>query len=592
MKEKCSLVQLYKKHSKREKCVFFAVLVLVFSIFQLAIKQICGFTIYPDEFGYWASAANMLGWDWTEIASLGSYYSFGYSLLLYPILCFTSNSIVAYQTAVFLNVIFMCMGYVLLCAISERLFGDMPRIIRYLVAGAAVLYPAWIFYMQTTMAEALIIALFVLVVFCFIEFMEKPNVLKGMALVLVLVYFYVVHMRTIGTIVACLLTFLLWGISKPHIRKYVLYILTLTIAAFIGAFYIKELVQESVYVSVTAEKLAVNDYAGKLKSIMYIFTPEGFGSFVSHMAGKIVYWGVASLGLVYWAFSWMASQITGLIKKVKNRQEIIISEWVAIFLFLATLSQIVISSVFYIHGRDLDVYMNGRYIDFLVPVFLIMGFYHLYTSINRWKKTICFSVVHIVLTILTASTIWMKETQRIRGYFQVGINWMLSDATVDTQLHLIKVAFAGVVFLFFVALLMRYIKKREIFTWFFSIFMFVEILIALLISIQFIYHTSNLCYRECVLIDIIEEQFSSDEDIYYLEDGSLQWIDFIQMQLRERSMKVVTKEEWEQGKDEIDILFTANNEKNKEKYSSQFDKCVSESLLILFYNTEDGGNTK
>ena len=41
--------------------------------------EIVRLSLFPDEFGYWAPAAEMLGWDWSESVSLGSYYSFGYS---------------------------------------------------------------------------------------------------------------------------------------------------------------------------------------------------------------------------------------------------------------------------------------------------------------------------------------------------------------------------------------------------------------------------------------------------------------------------------------------------------------------------------
>ena len=71
---------------------------LVFCIFQVNIQKIYGFSIYPDEFGYWASAAQMLGWDWTDTVALGSYYSYGYSLLLAPILWIFRDSVAAYET--------------------------------------------------------------------------------------------------------------------------------------------------------------------------------------------------------------------------------------------------------------------------------------------------------------------------------------------------------------------------------------------------------------------------------------------------------------------------------------------------------------
>lgn len=587
MKQEHNCFQLYKEISRRDKIVFTSVLLLVFAIFQFGIKQICGFTFYPDEFGYWASAAKIIGWNWSEIASLGSYYSFGYSILLFPILYFAPDSVVAYQAAVFVNMLLMCIGYILLCMFTEKLFDNMPRALRYLASGAAVLYPAWIFYMQTTLAEAVLLSLFIIVVCLFVSFIEKPRVLTGVLLTAILVYFYIVHMRTVGTILACVITLFLWGIIKPQKRKYVFIVLGLAITAFIGAFYIKELVQQSVYMTASAEELSVNDYAGKIGNLQYIFTAEGFGSLVSHIAGKVVYWGVASLGLAYWAFAWMIRQIVSLVKKIKSGQDSVTSEWFAVFLLLASLAQISISSIFYIHGKTLDLYMNGRYIDYLVPVLIMTGLYYLYMSERRCCKTIIFCVIHIVLTAVTAVSIWNEETQRIRGFFQIGINWLLTGNAVDTRLHLIKIACVGAAFLVFVAFLIWFIKKKEIFIWLFSLLMLVEMCIALVAGIQYSYYQNNYNYRELVLTDIVEEKCMPNAEIYYLDDGSAQWIDFIQMQLREQSIKVVTEESFVQKSADIDILFVANTENNREKYSSQFDKCVEESLLILLYNTED-----
>lgn len=589
MERKYNGIQLYKEIARRDKAIFVAVLLLIFSIFQLGIKQICGFTIYPDEFGYWANAAEIIGWDWSEIASLGSYYSFGYSIVLFPLLYFAPDSVTAYQMAIFVNMLLMCLGYILLCMISGRLFGNMPRTLRYLMSGTAVLYPAWIFYMQMTLAEALLMFLSLAVFYFFVGFIDKPSFLTGTLLVAALMYFYVVHMRTVGTLLACGITLFLWGIMKPQNRKKVFSVLGLIIIAFIGALYIKELVQHSVYIPELAEELAVNDYSGKIKHIQYIFTEEGFESLVSHLAGKIVYWGVASLGLVYWAFAWMICQIVSLVRKIKSKQESVTSEWFAVFLLLASLAQIAISSLFYIHGKTLDVYMNGRYIDFLVPVLVMTGLYHLYSSDNRWCKTVLFGVIHIGLTFVTGVTIWKDEVQRIRGYHQVGAIWLFGNNEVDTGLYLFKIALVGVVFLVLVAFFVWLIRKKEVFIWSLALLMFIEIGIGLIASIRYCYSSNNINFREQVMIEIVEEKCIPGAEIYYLDDGSDQWIDFIQMQLRERSIKVVTEDTFEQKSADVDILFALNNEKNKEKYSSQFDKYVEESLLILFYNTEDEG---
>ena len=46
------------------------------------LMGVFGFVAFPDEFGYWAVAGAILGYDWSEVTSIGSYYSYGYGALL------------------------------------------------------------------------------------------------------------------------------------------------------------------------------------------------------------------------------------------------------------------------------------------------------------------------------------------------------------------------------------------------------------------------------------------------------------------------------------------------------------------------------
>ncbi len=96
--------------------------VLIFSIYQYSVHRLYGFSVYPDEFGYWASAAQWIGYDWSDVASLGYYYSFGYSLLLAPILMLFHDSIKAYRAAVFVNMILQCISVGMLWGIFNRIF--------------------------------------------------------------------------------------------------------------------------------------------------------------------------------------------------------------------------------------------------------------------------------------------------------------------------------------------------------------------------------------------------------------------------------------------------------------------------------------
>ena len=52
---------------KRKECLFFLLFAfLIFGIFQYSIHKIFGMVYFPDEFGYWASAAKWNGYAFRQ----------------------------------------------------------------------------------------------------------------------------------------------------------------------------------------------------------------------------------------------------------------------------------------------------------------------------------------------------------------------------------------------------------------------------------------------------------------------------------------------------------------------------------------------
>lgn len=84
---------------KENAIVLLGIMIVVFLCMH-GLFSIYGFSAFPDEFGYWAPAASVLGYDWSNVTSLGSYYSYGYSLILVPILFLFHNSVSADRKSV------------------------------------------------------------------------------------------------------------------------------------------------------------------------------------------------------------------------------------------------------------------------------------------------------------------------------------------------------------------------------------------------------------------------------------------------------------------------------------------------------------
>ena len=98
--------------------------------------------------------------------------------------------------------ILMCAGLCLLYSLMRMLFSGIDKERAVLISGIAVLYPPWIFYMQMTMTEALLLFLYILICWLLIRFLENPRALTAVFLVLALVYIYSVsytHLHNMNT---------------------------------------------------------------------------------------------------------------------------------------------------------------------------------------------------------------------------------------------------------------------------------------------------------------------------------------------------------------------------------------------------------
>lgn len=85
-------------------------IILLITIFNVSKLQ--NIYILADEFGYWTAASFFRGYDWSSIATMNPYYSFGYGILLSPLL-YLQNGTLSYQCAIILNGILLCFSFLL-----------------------------------------------------------------------------------------------------------------------------------------------------------------------------------------------------------------------------------------------------------------------------------------------------------------------------------------------------------------------------------------------------------------------------------------------------------------------------------------------
>ncbi len=573
---------------KREYLYGTFLILIIVCIYQYGIQKICGFTMYPDEFGYWASAAKTVGYDWTEVASLGSYYSFGYSLLLTPLLMLFGGGVEVYRVAVALNMVLMCFAVPLLGSIIKKLFPEVNSMLRLLISGAAVLYPAWIFYMQMTLAEALLTFLFAGVFALFLRFIQKPGLGSGVALALLLVYMYCVHMRTAGVAIACLLTLILWGLTNPAWKKQMAIMLGVMVIAGLAVIAARKNIILSVFSMADPETLEINGFASQMWKIREILSPEGIWIFINEILAKIFYLGIAGCGIFYWAMGWCGRKSLRLIhRKTQTENDACdIRQWAGLFLFLSVTGEVLISSI-HMHGSvQTDSLIYGRYNEFLMPVIITVGIPAMLGDKGILKKALVLVAGTGVMVPLIVSVIEAEGMEGIRGYFVIGLSCLIKEESFEPSAFFRNAWLLGALLMCLTAGVIRFIRNKENMAWLLGILIAVEIAFGIQASAHYTYRVNRIGFENLKIAEKILENKSEEIKVVYLNEGGPEFIDFQQMQMPEIPIHVIQGNAVEQKDDLGDFLIADCNTAQEEELSRIYDRYIKTSTFVLYYNSE------
>ena len=585
--------------------------VLIFSVYQYSVHRLYGFSVYPDEFGYWASAAQWIGYDWSNVASLGYYYSFGYSLILTPILWFCRDSITAYHVAVFVNMSLQCISVGLLWGIFKRLhcpagYGAEEVRVRKMqivfAVGVAVFYPAWTFYMQMTLAEALLAFLYVFICYQFVLLVENLKtrnvIIRILLLSIAFLYLHFVHMRTVGVVAAAILvlTFYLW--QEPKYRKLLIMAgAVLVIGAIIGV-WIKGVVTERVYARADAEKLAVNDYAGKLHLLKEILTFNGMKQFLQSCVGKFYYLGMASFGLFYPAIGICIKKTAVLLHSIFRRdavEEKGMMDWLYCFLLLTMLGQFLIIAVSVRGSWRLDSIIYGRYNEYFLPVFMGIGVLTLLKCRHLWRTFWCSVGMSTGLFIMTLLTALQSESTVMRGVFATGLNY-LSESTYSYQIlpEFVKAHIFGLLLmavLYGGIWLGRYLKQNICGM---AVVLLMELLLTICLCRKYIWVYNDSDYYDLKVYEYIEEYEIENVDmpVWYLYGGGTNYIDLIQFAMKDKKIEILWERD-EAGKGDTwnilepilpkeGFLIADYQSPYLEQLEEKYRKCVESNSFVLF----------
>lgn len=567
----------------------FLFLLVVFSIFQYGIYKICGFALYPDEFGYWASAAKAVGYNWSEVASMGSYYSFGYSLILIPILKLFTGKVAAYRAAITVNMLLMCASVFLLQKIVRKLIPDIDDVKSVLLSGIAVLYPSWIFYMQMTMVEALLFFMFVLVTYLLLSYIEHPKAITAALLAVCLVYIYCVHMRTVGVVIACICTCFLWGMVKAGKKEYIKSIFVLIIVLVIAAWISQELKSRTiseVFYYAEAKVLAGNDYGSQWNKLGEILTPSGISRFLEGVLGKIFYLGLASFGIFYWAFGWCVKESIGLAAGVVKKRKTALRQWCALFLILSTVGEILISSIFMYKSSHVDSLIYGRYDELLVPVMMLVGIMVMEKNRFLIPVTLLLGMLSGGMALKLLDVVEEEGLKGLRGYHIAGISYLINEDNLNIYHFFRDTWLLGFGLMVLVSILLWFSRHLKAGVWMLTGILFVEIKAGLQISEHYTYQMNNANFENQRIAEVINENDRGEGTIVYLDEGHPAYIGFLQMQLPEKTIHVIREENLDDTESFGTFMITHIETGQNDKLQKIYDKRIEANTFYLYFNQD------
>lgn len=589
---------------------FLLFVMLLFSIYQYGVHRLYGFSVYPDEFGYWAIAAQWVGYDWSEAASLGSYYSFGYSLILAPILMFCRNAVTAYRAAVAVNMILQCISAGLLWGIFRRLSGPtggpegLARKMGAVSAtGIAVFYPVWTFYMQTTLTESLLAFLYVLICYQFILLFENKKiwsvVISAGCLSLSFLFLYYIHMRTVGVVIAAAATMILYLWHRPAYRKVLFAGICILIGGAAAGMWIKGYVTGTVYAAADTGVLSRNDYAGQIASVRKIFTGPGMIQFLQSCAGKLYYLGMASFGLFLPAAAVCIKKTARLFaclfrKRTEETENA--GNWLSFFLLFSMLGQFFVTAVFTSSPGRLDGIFYGRYNEYLLPVFMGIGVLLLLESRRPWKILLINIGILAVLFGITLYTALQSDADLMYGFFAAGISY-LSGSMYSWQAlpELVKSFLFGLFLMAFVTGAVYMSRNSRWNICMTGMLLLMEILLTICLSSKYTWHFNDTNYYDLKLYEYIDSYEAEHQDVpvSYLYGGGVQYIDLIQFAMQGQTIEILREKdasgnspEWESLRDsfpEEGFLIVDSDSGYLEELEKNCRKCKEGYSFVLFW---------
>lgn len=343
--------------------------------------------VLNDELGYWGTASYFAGLDWSGVMGNIPYYSYGYSLLLAPVLLIFGGGSAAYHAAVVLNSLLLVGAFLLSCSTARKLFPEADKLLVYCCCFCVSLYPAFVVNASVAWCEAFLIFAVWLTVRLFLSLYYSQRMWVFVCASLSMMLCYIIHQRALGLIIAGILCIAGMKLAKKISMKQFIVFISVAAGSLIIHLIIKSILLKTVFAGGTA---AVNNYSGQLSKLGYVFSLDGIKAFVVELSGQIFYLGSVSFLLVFIGIIYLIrSGFTGFSRfwsryvRKNPAEETTYGQYFCFFLALSCIFTVAISTVFLIHPDRWDHVVYGRYNEMLIGPVMVIGIISLFTNAKK-----------------------------------------------------------------------------------------------------------------------------------------------------------------------------------------------------------------
>ena len=549
-------------------------------------------TLLDDEYCYWSIAAYLNNKDWSSVTSWCSYYSYGYSFILFIIMKFTRDTVLMYRAAVVINGLLLVGSYLILDRILNRIYGGEAagRNKITLVSFLAIMIPCNINYASVNLTECLLVFLFLVLVWFIVNADKNDTYVRALGAAAVSGYAYMVHQRMLCVVAALMLTLIVMTIMKKYsLSRLITYIAG--VVAMLGVHsYLKGHFKQAVWLGRNSG--AGNDYGSVLGNVKYIFSSfNNFARFIVGIIGKLYYYASATYIIGAIAVIVMVVVLWKYFRKVKNEAGVTIC--FCLFVCSSFIMLLGLSSVFMakMESGGLSPLVYGRYMEVVYPAIVAVGIMWLSTS-GDWsiKKKLYIIISGVACYGLMGLVVRMyikRRSLQVLNYISCGqiYKYMSGDnLPVFKMMLTVAVTFAAL-------MLVAGIKqKRKVFGYVLAIAVFAAELRTAYIPFSNI----NLWLQDSKnasksILSVLEQQKG---DIYYCvcsdeEKQSRQNREYLQYWLQDRTIKCVEENELEEdnvkmGKEDVIVVSDADKIRDMDN-RGEYEKIYEEEGFVSVY---------